>query len=435
MADPRVTAIGNIAAVLDGRSLDDVLAGMPPAIDERDRAFVAELSFGVCRWYRRLDALVGQLLKKPFKRKDRDLHLLLMLGAYQLLYSRVPPHAAVSTTVDVSRQLGKGWASKLVNGVMRRLQREQSALQQAVDADPATRHAQPDWLYRAIADAWPDQVDPLMDALQQRAPMVLRVDLRRTDRAEYVHELGAAGIAAKSHAGVASAVVLDVPVGVDRLPGFADGEVSVQDAGAQLAAPFLDLEPGQRVLDACAAPGGKTLHIAQHQPEVRLTAIDIDAHRLQRVGQNLQRAGMQAQLSVGDAAQPQAADWGGVVYDRILVDAPCSATGVMRRHPDIRLLRRAEDIPALVRRQSDILDAMWSVLAPGGRLLYATCSLLPAENHEQVAAFLARTPNAKACELPTNPGTCAGDGVQLLPNRDDTDGFFYAALVKAPHST
>lgn len=435
MADPRATAISNVAAVLDGRSLDDVLANMPVAVDDRDRAFVAELSYGICRWYGRLDALVGRLLQKPFKRKDRDLHLLLMLGAYQLLYSRVPPHAVVSTTVELSRRLGKGWASKLVNGVMRRMQREQQALLDGVDQDPATRFAQPDWLYQALANAWPAQAETLMAALQERAPMVLRVDLNRMTREAYAQSLATAGIAAKPHPTVGSAIVLDSPVGVERLPGFAEGVVSIQDAGAQLSAAYLDLKPGQRVLDACAAPGGKTLHIAQHQPDVSLVVLDIDAQRLQRVEQNLQRSGIRAQVVTGDAANPQGTDWGTHQYDRILVDAPCSATGVMRRHPDIRLLRRADDIPALVRRQAEILDAMWSLLAPGGRLLYATCSLLPAENSEQVAAFVQRTPDAKACELPINSGTRLGDGVQLLPSSDDTDGFFYAALLKASPST
>ncbi|MDJ0741522.1 MAG: 16S rRNA (cytosine(967)-C(5))-methyltransferase RsmB [Gammaproteobacteria bacterium] len=430
-ADARQAALASVLAVLDGRSLDDAL-GAAAALDDRDRAFSAELSYGVCRWYRRLDALIGALLQKPFKARDRDLHVLLLLGAYQLLYSRVPPHAAVSTSVEISRRLGKGWASRLVNGVLRRLQREYDALAARVDADPAMRFALPDWLYTAIREAWPAQAASVCAALQQRPPMTLRIDTRQISRTDYAARLAAAGIPARPHATVATALVLDDAVAVARLPGFADGLVSVQDAGAQLAAGHLDLHPGQRVLDACAAPGGKTLDMLQRVDDLAVTALDIDAERLQRVADNLQRGRVVATLSQGDAARPQGSDWGAQRYDRILVDAPCSATGVLRRHPDIRLLRRADDIVALGRRQRAILDALWPLLAPGGRLLYVTCSLLPAENREQADAFAARHADALAVVLPTRPGSATGKGVQLLPGVDATDGFFYAAFEKVP---
>lgn len=423
--------MANLQAVLDGRSLDAVLADAPRPADDRDRALAAELSYGVCRWYFRLEALVGSLLRKPLKGRDRDLRLLLLVGAYQLLYTRMPAHAALSTTVDACRALGKPWASKLVNGVLRRLQREYAELGARVDADPGLRHAQPAWLYGAIAAAWPAQAQAILDALQARPPMTLRVDLRRIERAAYLQRLVAAGLAATPHPGVGSALVLDQAVAVERLPGFAEGLVSVQDAGAQLAAGLLDLRPGQRVLDACAAPGGKTLAIAQHCPGLDLTALDIDEQRLARVAQNLDRAGCSARLLVGDAARPEAAPWADAPYDRILADVPCSATGVMRRHPDIRLLRRSQDIAALAARQQAILDALWALLAPGGRLLYVTCSLLPQENADQVGAFLARHPEARALELAPGPGAPSGEGVQLLPGIDDTDGFFYAALTRA----
>ncbi|MEZ5588651.1 MAG: 16S rRNA (cytosine(967)-C(5))-methyltransferase RsmB [Sedimenticolaceae bacterium] len=433
MADPRIAAVNNVLAVLDGRSLDHVLA-TAPVTDERDRALAAELSFGVCRWYRRLDALIALLLQKPFKSRDRDLHALLLVGTYQLLYSRIPPHAAVSSVVEASRGLGKAWASKLVNGVLRRLQREREALEQRVDTDAATRFAQPDWLYQAIVSAWPAQAERILASLQGRPPMVLRVALSQIGRADYLARLAAQGLSAQAHPTVPSALVLDSAVPVDRLPGFEQGLVSVQDAGAQLAAACLDLRQGQRVLDACAAPGGKTLDILQHVGGLQVTALDVDAERLQRVAQNLQRGGLHADLHAGDAAQPQHTNWGASHYDRILVDAPCSATGVMRRHPDIRLLRRASDLPDLVQRQSTILSALWGLLVPGGRLVYVTCSLLPAENAQQVEAFLARHQDARAVELPTVPGTRCGEGVQLLPGIDDTDGFYYAALQKLPAS-
>lgn len=416
--------------MLDGRSLDDALAASPPPVDERDRALSAELSYGVCRWYRRLDALVGALLTKPFKRRDRDLHLLLLVGAYQLLYSRVPPHAAISSSVDGSRALGKGWASKVVNGVLRRLQRERESLERKVDADPAVCFAQPDWLYNRLRTAWPGQLDTILPALQTRPTMVLRVDQRRIGRDAYVVRLHGAGLTALSHPTVPTALALDRPVAVADLPGFAEGLVSVQDAGAQLAATYLDLSDGLSVLDACAAPGGKTLAILQSAARLDVTALDIDRGRLQKVEDNLRRGGVGARLFAGDAACSQGTDWGARRYDRILLDAPCSATGVLARHPDIRLLRRATDIDALADRQAALLDALWPLLSPGGRLLYVTCSLLPTENEQQIAAFIARCPDASTVELPAVPGINTGEGVQLLPGIDATDGFYYAALVK-----
>lgn len=429
--DPRLVAVHHVLAVLDGRSLDDVLAVAAPLADDRDRALAAELSYGVCRWYRRLDALVAGLLRRPLKSRDRDVQTLLLLGAYQLLYSRIPPHAAVSATVAVTRRLGKPWASKLVNGVLRRLQRERAACEAAADTLPAVRYALPDWLYDAIARSWGGRGEAICAQLQQRPPFTLRIDQRRTNRADYAAELGAAGLTARPHPSVPSALLLERAVPVTQLPGFGEGRVSVQDAGAQLAAPLLDLHAGQRVLDACAAPGGKTLHLLQHEPSVSLTALDIDAQRLQRVADNLARGGVEASLFAADAACPNGAAWADEPFDRILLDAPCSATGVLRRHPDIRLLRRPDDIGALVARQGALLDALWPLLRPGGRLLYVTCSLLPAENTDQVAAFVARRPDALVIEIAGLPGTRSGDGVQLLPDMDQTDGFFYAALRKA----
>ncbi len=428
-SDPRIQAVRNLQQVLKGRSLDVVLA-RPTSLSEQDRALAAELSFGVCRWYRRLDALIGQLLNKPLRNKEQDIQLLLMLGAYQLLYSRVPAHAAVSATVEAVRGLGKKWAVKLVNGVLRRLQRERESLSARVDQVPEQRWAQPDWFVDAMRTAWPQHWRDILQSLQQRPPMTLRVNLAMITREDYAAKLLQAGFAAAAVANVPSALVLDKAAPVTRLPGFDQGLVSVQDAAAQLAALLLDIQPGQKILDACAAPGGKTMHLLEQAADLQLVAVDVDEQRLGRVHENLQRGGMQATVCQGDAALPQGSAWGAQRYDRILLDAPCSATGVMRRHPDIRLLRRVDDIAGLVGRQAAMVDSLWQRLAPGGKLLYVTCSVMPQENYQQIERFMARQPEARLIELPDHWGSACVCGRQILPGEDGMDGFYYALLEK-----
>jgi 16S rRNA (cytosine967-C5)-methyltransferase len=432
--DPRLVAIHNLAAVLDGRSLDAALAASGADLPERQRALAAELSYGLCRWYRQLHAIVAARLHKPLRVKDRDVHLLMLLGVYQLMHTRVPAHAAVSTAVELTRRLDKGWAGKLVNGVLRGVQREladrDSALQAQLRDDPSVRYAQPKWFVRAMQRAWPEQHEQILDALQQRAPMTLRVRTRRVARADYLERLAQAGIQAEALEQVPDALVLGQPLPVQQLPGFAEGLVSVQDAGAQLAARLLDVRAGQRILDACAAPGGKTGHILELADDLDVTALDVDRERLQRVQENLARLGLAATLLTGDAAQPPAA-WREHGFDRILIDAPCSATGVMRRHPDVRLLRRSEDIGALAQRQAGILDALWPCLRPGGKMLYATCSLMPQENEQQVMRFLQGCADARSIGLSDAWGHAREVGRQTLPGELTMDGFYYALLEKA----
>jgi 16S rRNA (cytosine967-C5)-methyltransferase len=396
---------------------------------QRDRALLQELCYGVLRWYFRLQAISGQLLERPLKKRDRDVELLILLGLYQLLYLRIPAHAAVAETVETARAMGKPWAAGLVNGVLRRFQREQEQLLDSVDRAPAVRFAHPEWLLKEIQRRWPDRWQQILQAANDRPVMSLRVHLGRIDRQDYFELLQAAAVAARPIEGVPSGVMLDRPQDVAGLPGFSEGLVSVQDGGAQLAVGLLDLQPGQRVLDACAAPGGKSCHILEREPAVALTAIDLDEARLQRIHENLQRLDLNAEVLVGDASAPEG-QWAEAVYDRILLDVPCSATGVVRRHPDIKLLRRAEDISPLVELQWRILSKIWNLLKPGGILLYATCSLLPQENEQQIERFLGGRDDVRERPIKGAWGHACEHGRQTLPGEGSMDGFYYAVLEK-----
>ncbi|WP_251977356.1 16S rRNA (cytosine(967)-C(5))-methyltransferase RsmB [Salinicola avicenniae] len=435
--DARATAARLLVPVITGQGslagLDGDLAAC--GVAERDRGFVKALCFGVCRTFPRLEALSGELLREPFKRRDSDVQALLLLGLYQLLHMRVPPHAAVSETAGAARALGKAWATRVLNGCLRRFQRESVALQGKVDRDPPVALWHPAWLLRELRDAWPDEWRAIAEANNEPGPMTLRVNARRITRDAYLAQLGEAGIAADpcrlSHDGIQLQAACDVR----QLPGFDRGEISVQDEAAQLCAellaPALAEPAGARVLDTCSAPGGKSAHLLERF-SIDLTALDVDAARLARVRDTLARLDLTAQLHACDAADPDGDWWDGTPFDVILLDAPCSGTGVIRRHPDIKLSRRYSDIAELAALQSRLLDAAWARLAPGGTLLYATCSVLPAENAEQIEAFLARTPDATA-DLPPNLswGAVAGAGRQLLPTREGPDGFFYARLHKS----
>ncbi len=424
----RAAAARTLLAVLDGKALDDALAVGRERVVDRDRPLLAELAYGACRWYHRLNFVLEQLLTRPLKARDRDLRALLLVGLYQLNEGGFPAHAAVAATAGAAARLGKGWATGLVNAVLRNAQRRSAELAAWVGRTPEARWSQPAWLLETIQNAWPERAGAVLAGLLERPPMTLRVNLARTTLAEQVARLTAAGITVRPVVGVPSALMLDRPQPVNELPGFAEGLISVQDAGAQLAAGLLDLEPGMAVLDACSAPGGKSGHLLETAPGIKLTALDVDAHRLERVAENLGRLGFEAELVAGDAAGEGL--WSRRRYDRILADVPCTATGVIRRHPDIKLLRRREDVAPLAARQQAILKRLWQLLRPGGKLLYATCSLLPEENEAQVARFLQGHADARAC-MPTLPrGRVTGHGVQLLPEDRETDGFYYAVLEK-----
>jgi len=430
--NPRLIAARCLAGVVDrGRSLSEYLPELLKRdIDERERGLAQELCYGALRWYPRLDALLDQMLERPLRNKDRDLHMLMLVGLYQLGYLNISAHAAVHETVESARQLGKTWAVKLINGVLRNYQRQQSDLDELLDSRPETRTAHPSWLLNRLQSDWPEQWEQITKANNCRPPMTLRVNRRSKTRDEYQHVLTNQNFPSTTVAHTQDGLTLQHPISVAQLPGFADGWVSVQDGAAQLAQQLLAVQPGMRVLDACAAPGGKTAHILEAtEGLMELTAVDIDPVRMERVTENLTRLGLSARLVLADAGDPDTW-WDGQQFDRILLDAPCSATGVIRRHPDIKALRRDEDIGALTQRQFQLLGALWPLLAPRGMLLYATCSVFKEENSGQVERFLVSRPDVKEQPISTPWGRTEHHGRQVLPGENGMDGFYYACLAK-----
>jgi 16S rRNA (cytosine967-C5)-methyltransferase len=415
-----------------GRSAD---AALESVAAREDRAAVRAIALGTLRWYLRLEPALVPLLNRPIDEVSPRLAALLITAAHQVEYSRGAPETQVHLAVDASRLIGESRASGMVNAVLRRFVSERSRLLGNADESMASRHAHPEWLVAALQTAWGVRAETILAANNAHPPMVLRVDPSQLSAADFLRAWRAAGRDATTLDWNSEAVVLERPAAVHVLPGFDSGAVSVQDAGAQLAAPLLDAGPGMRVLDACAAPGGKTLHIAQRTPDLReLVAIDVAPERLARVRENLQRGGREARLLAEDLTAPVAGLEPGS-FDRVLVDAPCSSTGVIRRHPDIKLLRRSTDIAAFTITQARILATAFELLRPGGRLVYSTCSVLPQENEQVVSAFLDAQPRARLAEWPAGvtqpPGLVSrAPGWQLLPGGEaGTDGFYYACLT------
>ncbi len=426
----RSVAANVLHGVTQGGSLTRLLAESAGSVNDKDRALLSELLFGSCRWYHRLDAVLSLLMQKPLRKRDGDVHALLIIGLYQLNHMRIKPHAVLAETVNAARHLGKPMFTRLVNGVLRRFQREQESLLKQADNNPAVASSMPQWLLEELKSAWPDQWQQITSAMLQQPPLTLRLNTRLVGMQDYLQQLLDQHMPAKPVKGMESALVLDKAVPVEQIPGFMQGLVSVQDAGAQLAAVLLDATQGSMVLDACSAPGGKTGHILERSDNLQLTAIDIDEQRLEKVQENLQRLGLHAVLEVGDAAKNKG-DWVKRQYDFILLDVPCSATGVIRRHPDIKLLRKRSDIAGLVEQQRKILLNVWPLLKPGGGLLYATCSLLAAENEQQVDWLLKQKQDAVELSLePLVEHHRRKHGIQLLPGDLNMDGFFYSLLTK-----
>lgn len=422
----RVLAAKVLDAVIHrGRSLKGELAtALAQLSDPRDRALLEAICFSALRQRARYDAALQLWLQKPLGEQDGDLRALLLVGFAQIDAMGLPAHAALSATVEATRVLGRPHQAGMVNALLRRAQREGFP-----DSDPAA--AWPAWLRKKISLEWGDQAAGIFEASAHAAPLWIRVNRSKVARDEYLVRLQDAGIACVVEEGLADGLRIDLPVAVSALPGFAEGHASVQDGSAQLVADALSPATGSRLLDACAAPGGKAAHLLERDPGLRLLALDVDARRLRRVGETLQRVGAAAELRAADAADPSAW-WDGQPFDAVLLDAPCSATGIVRRQPDVLLHRRPEDLVALTALQSRLLDAAWQVLAPGGALLYATCSILKDENESQVAAFLARTPDARVDALDERYGHPAGAGRQRLPGERGMDGFFYARLLRQP---
>jgi len=427
-------AVGRIA--LGGRSAEDALAASE---EHPERSAIRAITLGTIRWYLRLLPAMQSLLERP-EGLPPDVLALLVAGTHQIEYSRNPHHSTVDAAVDAVRILKHDRSAGLVNAVLRRFLREKAGLLAKVDASIAARTAHPVWLVDELDAAWPDHFAAILDANNTHPPMIVRVNRTKVSVADYIATLRAAQITAQPLSWTDSAVQLDQPVAVSALPGFAEGHVSVQDGGAQLAAPLLACEPGMRVLDACAAPGGKTGHLLELTPDLKeLVAVDVDSRRLARVQENLDRLQRNATLRVADARNPESF-WDRKPFDRILLDAPCSSTGVIRRHPDIKLLRRPADIRALAVIQLEMLRACFSMLAPGGRLLYSTCSVLPEENEGVLAEFLRTQRRARPVPVPLAaavPGAVTRPiGIQLLPGTEaGTDGFHYACVEKTTDGT
>ncbi|MBL7480552.1 16S rRNA (cytosine(967)-C(5))-methyltransferase RsmB [Legionella bononiensis] len=425
----RLHALKILTALMEEKSS---LSQLMPASAEVS-PMTKELCFGFCRHYFRLELIADYLVDK--RPKSIEVWIALLIGLYQLHYMNKPDYAVVKETVGLLEKIKKGWAKGLVNAVLRNFCRQQQEILAKLASHPVFIYGQPQWLLQRLKADWPDEWQAVSQANDAHPPMTLRVNVRTTSVEDYLKELAKAGIEANAHPVAPQGITLVSPCDVRQLPGFADGVVSVQDGAAQLAVSLLSLKPELRLLDACCAPGGKTCHILESEPELaQCVALDVDAKRLKRVQENLDRLKLKATLLQGDASLPQTW-WDGTPFDRILLDAPCSATGVIRRHSDIKLLRTSEEVRAVSQIQQSMLNALWPLLAPGGIMVYATCSVIAVENEQQIAAFVATHPDCQVTQGNWSWGRKTGHGQQILPGEQDMDGFFYSVLVKSEFSS
>ncbi len=430
MANIRWIAVQILDNVIhQGQSLTVALeqANLSSLKNTQDKAFVQAVSYGVIRWYHRLDYILQKLLIKPLK--DNQVKMLALVGLYQLAFMRVKQHAAIYETVAAVNK--KPWAKALINAVLRRFQREQQTFDLLVQEEKQAAVSHPKWIIDLLRLDWPDHYEQLLEQNNVQPPMMLRVNLQKTTPKDYLELLKVGGKQGNTIAANEAAIKLAIPCPVEELPGFGQGIVSIQDGAAQLAAQLLVLQSGQTVLDLCAAPGGKTVHILETEPGLAsLTALDIDHRRIKKIEENLVRAGLSALLLQGDASQPEEW-WDGQSFDRILVDAPCSALGVIRRHPDIKLLRQSSDLENLRQMQYAILKSAWFMLKPGGLLVYATCSVVKQENELQVQRFLDEFNDARELPIEAAWGLHRPVGRQIITGENDMDGFYYARIQKS----
>lgn len=410
-----------------GQSLDSTIATFFELSDysPQDRGFIQELVYGVCRWYGELNTVANTLLKSPIRNKDRVIHFVLLVGLYQLRHLDTPEHAGVGETVSACKQLDKQWAKNVINGCLRNYLRAPNELENTASL------SHPDWMKAAIASAWPEHQQSILEANNQRPPMCLRVNRRQFSRDQYIDMLNEVEISAQADPCSVDGIILDQACAVTALPNFDDGACSVQDTAAQIAVELLDVKPEMNILDACAAPGGKTAHILERcDNSVNMHALDISERRGQQLESTLARLQLNAEICIADATKTPTWNPPQTGYDRILIDAPCSGLGVIRRHPDIKHHRRPSDIDTLEIVQAAILDQLWSVLSPTGVMLYMTCSVLPKENEKQIIKFLQRTKNAQLLPIQHPNGLELKHGVQTLPGIHAMDGFYYCLLGK-----
>jgi 16S rRNA (cytosine967-C5)-methyltransferase len=429
-ANVRALAAKCCFAVVDkGRSLGDELPKLQAKVEGKDKGLLQELCYGVLRYLPALEHDLRKFMDKPLKGKQRVGHFLVLVGIYQIVHTRIPDHAAVSETVAATKPLKNDHLKGLINGVLRNYQRSIEKDNKPIEALPdAIKFSHPSWFIKKLQSAYPRQWQDILQANLERPPMWLRVNKQHHTTEQYIALLDETEIEYDTIDQVTGAIKLSQAVDVNKLPGFSEGWSSIQDGAAQQAAALLNSQSGDNVLDCCAAPGGKTCHILEYTPNVAaVTAIDIEADRLVRVQENLTRLNLSANVITADAADTENPWWDGQLFDRILLDAPCSGTGVIRRHPDIKWLRKASDIESLTVLQQKILKNIWSLLKPGGTLLYATCSILPEENYQQIQQFVSENSNAKLIDITKNSTDI---GWQILPNEQSMDGFYYAKLEK-----
>lgn len=424
----RASAARVIAEVIQKKhSLNGVLTAALTSLPDNERSLCQQLCYGVIRWQPQLEAISQSLLTKSLRAKDADIAALLLCGLYQLRDMRVPSHAAISETVNACKLLGKPWATGLLNASLRNYQRQHEEIEANILHQEPAKYAHPDWLIQRFKQDWPMQWSAILEANNLQPPMMLRVNIQHGSRQDYLARLAQADIDASAIESCCDGILLATPCDVFQLPGFAEGHASVQDGAAQLVAQLLDLKSNLRILDACAAPGGKTCHILEQFSENQMIALDIEPRRLLQIKQNTDRLNLNAELIAADAVDVDKW-WDGQLFDRILIDAPCSGTGVIRRHPDIKLLRRPEDITSLANQQQQLLNNLWPLLKPDGVLVYTTCSALKQENEHQITSFLQLHPEAQENEVSPAPAERRSVGYQRLPGDNILDGFYYASL-------